>query len=369
MRHGKARSGWWVALGLAGCAGRAQPAVEQPTAAVVAAAPVAAPASSARAPDNHAEHVTAAPNTAQPAAAAALRVAAPYVPGPERRINWYGLSLDLSDVWTDETNYAFESPSEPIQQLVFEPSELQPAQVRPWLQEVRRRVDGAFGAKPSGVQPYENPSYFVLGVQIRFAKESLYDLFVTVDDRVVGITARCRSECDAALRGIVRSLKKHTAQGTGPAQKLKGAQHRYNARGFVFDSSMVFDTPNEFGLRHTDDLVEERIFCKRTSEPPADAELPPEIHWSYEATQAMAQLPRSEETLTGKSSDARAAVVRLYRREATASDGGRDNIPFSSNSAVVSIGSDVLHCYQLAGPTSPGLLARFHRLFESARYD
>lgn len=293
---------------------------------------------------------------------------APYVPGPERRINWYGLSLDLNDVWSDVTNYAFESPSEPIQQLVFEPSELQPAQVRPWLQEVRRRVDGAFGAKPSGVQSYENPNYFVLGVQIRINKEFLYDFFVTVDDKVVGITARCRSECDAALRGIVKSLKKQTALSTGPAQKVAG-KRRYSARGFAFDSSMAFETPNEFMLEHTEVDVEERIYCKRTTEPPADAELPPEIHWSYEATQAMAKLPRSEETLTGKSSDARAAVVRLYRREAIASDGGQDNVPFSSSSAVVSIGSEVLHCYQLAGPTSPGLMARFHRLFESARYE
>jgi hypothetical protein len=294
---------------------------------------------------------------------------APYVPGPERRINWYGLSLDLNDVWSDETNYAFESPSEPIQHLVFEPSSLEPAQVRPWLQEVRRRVNGAFGAKPSGVQPYQNPHYFVLGVQIRINKEFLYDFFVTVDDKVVGITARCRSECDAALRGIVRSLKKQPPLGTGPARKLQGKQRRYNARGLSFDSSMVFDTPSEFMLKHQEDAGEERVFCTRKPQPPADAELPPEIHWSYAATQELAKAPRHEETLTGKSSDARAAVVRLYRREATASDGGRDNIPFSSNSAVVSIGSEVLHCYQLAGPTSPGLMARFHRLFESARYE
>lgn len=293
----------------------------------------------------------------------------PYVPGPERRINWYGLSLDLNDVWNDETNYAFESPSESIQQLVFEPSSLEPAQVRPWLQEVRRRVDGVFGAKPSGVQPYENPSYFVLGVQIRFDNEFLYDFFVTVDDHVVGITARCRAQCDAALRGIVRSLKKHPAPGTGPARKLHGKQRRYSARGLLFDSSMVFETPREFVLGHTDENVEERIFCSRKPEPPADAELPPDVHWSYDASQALAKAPRLEETLTGKSSDARAAVVRLYRREANASGGGRDHIPFSSNSAVVSIGRDFLHCYQLAGPTSPGLMARFHRLFESARYE
>jgi hypothetical protein len=311
-----------------------------------------------------------APEAAAPDAAKAPPAApAPYVPGPERRINWYGLSLDLSDVWNDETSYAFESPSESIQQLVFAPSSLEPAQVRPWLQEVRRRVDGAFGAKPSGVQPYENPSHFVLGVQIRVDKEFLYDFFVTVDDQVVGITARCRAPCDAALRGIVRSLSKQPAPGTGPARKLPGKQRRYSARGLFFDSSMVFETPSEFTLRHTDDTAEERIFCARKPEPPADAELPPDVHWSYDASQALGKALRLEETLTGKSSDARAAVVRLYRREASASDGGRDNVPFSSNSAVVAIGSDFLHCYQLAGPTSPELMARFHRLFESARYE
>lgn len=362
VRYGKARSWWWVALGLSGCAGHTTPAVEQAT-----AAPVAVPTSIPAAPS--AAGSANAPPAAPEMAKAPPAAPAPYVPGPERRINWYGLSLDLNDVWSDETNYGFESPTGPIQQLVFEPSSLQPAQVRPWLQEVRRRVDGAFGAKPSGIQAYENPAYFVLGVQIRINKEFLYDFFVTVDDKVVGITARCRSECDRELRGIIKSLKEQPVLGTGPARKLAGKQRRYSARGFFFDSSIAFDTPAEFMLEHTSDVVEERIFCKRTSEPPADAELPPEIHWSYEATQAMAKLPRSEETLTGKSSDAHAAVVRLYRREATAADGGTDKIPFSSNSAVVSIGSEILHCYQLAGPTSPELMARFHRLFESARYE
>lgn len=161
VRPGKARWEWWVVLGLVGCAGRATPAVEQaPAAPIVVPASVLAPA---------------LPDADAPAAAApdAPKAApAPYVPGPERRINWYGLSLDLNDVWSDETNYAFESASESIQQLVFEPSSLEPAQVRPWLQEVRRRVDGAFGAKPSGVQSYENPNYFVLGVQFASTRSS-----------------------------------------------------------------------------------------------------------------------------------------------------------------------------------------------------
>jgi hypothetical protein len=313
----------------------------------------------------------ALPDADAPAAAApdAPKAApAPYVPGPERRINWYGLSLDLNDVWSDETNYAFESASESIQQLVFEPSSLEPAQVRPWLQEVRRRVDGALGAKASGIQPYENPNYFVLGVQIRISKEFLYDFFVTVDDYVVGITARCRSQCDAALRGIVRSLRKQPTLGTGPAQTLQGKQRRYRVRGLAFDSSSVFDTPSRFALRHMDHDVE-RISCRRQPQPPSDVELPPDVHWSYQASRALAKAPRREQTLTGKSSDAGAAVVRLYRREASASDGGVDNVPFSSTSAVVAIGSEFLHCYQLAGPTSPELMARFHRLFESARYE
>ena len=274
----------------------------------------------------------------------------------------------MNDVWNDQTEYAFESASEPIQQLVFKHSELEPVQVRPWLQEVRSRIDGAYGAKPS-LQPYENPNYFVLGLHARFKGESLYFLFATVDDKVVEMTARCRSQCDAGLRGIVRSLKKQSVTATGAAQKLTGAQRRYRAGQVLFDSSTIFDTPNEFVLQHTEGEVEERIFCKRLPQPPADADLPPDVHWSNDASQALLKAPRLEETLTGKSSDARAAVVRLYRREAIASDGGQPNIPFSSNSAVVSLGSEILHCYQLAGPTSAGLMARFHRLFESARYE
>lgn len=370
MRYGKARPGWWVALGLTGCAGapdRVEHVEPTPAAPVVVTAPSPTPAASDEA--DTAQANASAPSDATPAPAAPPSAAAPYVPGPERRINWYGLSLDLNDVWSDHTNYSFESPSEPIRQLMFKSSELQPAQVRPWLQRMRRRLDGKFGAKPSGVQPYENARFFVFGVQVRIDKEFLYDFFVTVDDKVVGITALCRSECDAALRGIVRSLKKSPVPGTGPVQKLTGKQHRYSAQGLVFDSSTAFETPSEFMLEHVEGDVEERINCSRLPQPPADAELPPEVHWSYEASQALAKVPRTDETLTGKSSDARAAVVRLHRREATASYAGLENVPFSSNSAVISIGSEVLHCYQLAGPTSVALMARFRRLFESARYE
>jgi hypothetical protein len=103
---------------------------------------------------------------------------------------------------------------------------------------------------------------------------------------------------------------------------------------------MVFETPSHFVLRHADEQAEEHIFCTRQPQPPSDAELPPDVHWSYQGSQALAKAPRREQALTGKSSEAGAAVVRLYRREASASDGGRDNIPFSSTSAVVAIGSD-----------------------------
>jgi len=282
------------------------------------------------------------------------------VPAVERRIAWYGLSLDLSDAWLDQTNYGFEAAEGVIEKLAFEPSELPAEHVRSWLEEVRKRVDGMYGARPSVVEPYENPSFTALGVRIRFNTEYLYDVFVTLDDRVLGLTFKCRSECDARVRDIVRSLSQQEPTGE------PGAQHRYRIPGLVFDSSQLFDSPREFvlGQQGGEQGSEPRVFCSRKNTAPQDSELPSEIHWSLASNEALSKLPRVEETLTGPGS---ALNVQLYQREGYVPDELGQTVFASSSSAVITLGSDIFTCHLRALPSSRLLLTRFHRLFETAR--
>jgi len=309
-----------------------------------------------------------APETLAPADTAAPRDPS-IAPTVEHRVSWYGLSLDLSDAWHDETNYGFEAAQGTIEKLVFEPSELQPPQVNPWLEEVRKRVDGAYGAKPSVVELYENPNFAALGVRILIKPQFLYDIFVTLDDRVLGITAKCRTECDATVRSIVHSLSKPEtaaapAGGTAP-------QHRYRVKGLVFDSSQAFDLPNGFMLLEegpVDRLHEYRVSCSRTGSPPEDSTLPSEIHWSNVINDALTKLPRVERTLTGKPDNAnKPLTVRLYHREGYVTDELGETVLASSSSAVIAADSSFFACHLRAVPSSPTLLARFRRLLESAR--
>jgi hypothetical protein len=311
----------------------------------------------ARAPDVVGASASEPVHAARLAATPAL---APPGPAAEHRIAWYGLSLDLSDAWLDQTNYGFEAAQGVIEKLAFEPSDLQPAQVRLWLEEVRKRVDGAYGARPSVVEPYENPTYPALGVRIRFKTEYLYDVFVTLDDRVLGLTFKCRSECDAGVRDVVRSLSQQ--EPTGPPR----SQHRYRIPGLVFDSSQLFDSPREFvlGEQGGEQGRENRVFCSRKDTAPQDSELPTEIHWSLASNEALTKLPRLEETLSGAGS---ALTVRLYQREGYVPDELGQSVFASSSSAVITLGSDIFTCHLRALPSSRPLLTRFHRLFETAR--
>jgi hypothetical protein len=328
-----------LGLGLAACAA-AKPELSTPNPSVVASPSVSA-----------SEVATTADSAAAPSKT-------PVVPAVEQRIAWYGLSLDLSDTWLDQTNYGFEAAQGAIEKLAFEPSDLQAAQVRPWLEEVRKRVDGAYGAKPSVVEVYENPSFAVLGVRIRFNTEYLYDIFVALEDRVLGVTIKCRAECDAGVRDLVRSLSTQEPSGAS------GAPHRYRIPGLTFDAGQRFDAPREFVLGEKDS--EHRIFCSRGNTPPKDSELPSEIHWSLASSEALAQVPRVEETLQA---DGNAPKVRLYQREGYVPDELGQTVFASSSSAVIAIGSDIFTCHLRLLPSFRPVLTRFHRLFETVRYE
>lgn len=309
-----------------------------------------------------------APETTRVPDSAALDVP-PVAHAVENRVSCYGLSLNLSDAWRDETNYGFVAAQGAIEKLVFEPSELQPAQVSAWLEEVRKRVDGAYGAKPSVVELYENPNFAALGVRISIKPQFLYDIYVTLDDRVMGITVKCRGECDTAVRGIVRSLGK--PEGAAASGGARGTTHRYSVKGMVFDSTQAFELPREWAFLEEgalDASQERRVYCSRTSSPPADDTLPSEIHWSGVISEALAKTPRVEETLNGKPDDASKALpVRLYHREGHVTDEQGENVFASSSSAVMAVGGDAFTCHLRAVPSSRELIARFRRLVESAR--
>jgi hypothetical protein len=325
--------------------------------------------------------VFAACGNAQPAPATPISVAVPprlqdpgadeaassperraAVPTVEHRVSWYGLSVDLGDAWHDATNYTFEGPQLPVDRLSFSRSGMPPTQVVSWLEEVRRRLDGAYGSKPSAVQQYENPNFSVLGVHFPIKTESLYDLFVTVDEQVLNISVMCRAECDATVRGIVRSLSK-----PADASAVAPGQQRYSVMSLVFDSVQPLELPKQFSLDELNgdpESLQHHIWCSRSSSPPEDSELPSAIHWAYEADKALAQVPRSEEPLISKPGN---VSMRLYRREGFVPDELGKIVFASSSSAVVTIDRDYFVCHLLALPSSAPLLARFHRLFESAR--
>jgi len=337
-----------LSLALVAC-GSVTPRPPRPVTAAVVGAPSA-------------PETTGAPDSAAPDGP-------PVAHAVENRISCYGLSLDLSDAWRDDTNYEFRSAQSTIENLSFEPSELQPAQVRPWLEEVRKRFDGAYGAKPSVAELYENPHFAALGVRISIKPQFLYDIYVTLDDRVMGITVKCRAECDATVRGIVRSLSKpEAAAAPGGA---KGTAHRYRVKGMVFDSIQAFELPREWAFLEegaVDATHERRVYCCRTSSLPADHTLPWEIHWSSVLSEGLAKTPRVEETLNGKPDDASKALpVRLYHREGHVTDELGEKVFASSSSAVMTLGGDAFVCHLRAAPSSRELLARFHRLVESAQ--
>jgi hypothetical protein len=345
--------GLGFALALSAC-GRATPEGSQVPRAPHATAAVS-PASNTPAADMSTETTTAA---------------TPLVPTVEHRVNWYGVSIDLGDGWHDATQYDFTAPQGPLESLAFSVSDIKAEQVRLWLEEVRKRVDGVYGAKPSLVQPFENSNYSVLGVRISIKAESVYDIFVTLEDSVLNINARCRAECDATVRGIVGSLRRlETASLSAPHER---SLHSYDVMGLVFDSSQPFEMPRKFALVELGNDPERnpgRVFCSRASSPPEDSALPSDIVWASEANAALAKVPRTEESVTGTPGEAGTpATTRLYRREGYVPDQLGQIVFASSSSAVLAIGSELLTCHLQAVPSSPALLARFHRLFEHARH-
>lgn len=290
-------------------------------------------------------------------------------PAIEHRVSWYGLSLDIGDTWRDDTSYTFEGPQQPLEKLSFSISDIKEPQVSAWLEEVRKRVDGAYGARPSTVQPYENADFTAQGVRIEIKTEYLYDIFVSLEEEVLNISATCRAECDATVRGIVASLKRPGLVGAAADPNDKSPH--YTVMGLVFDSSQPLDAPNRFSLEElgfNEVRNPNRVFCSRTNAPPDDNALPSAIDWAFEANAALTKVPRTRETLTSAPGNTgTAATVQLYRREGFVPDELGNLVFASTSSAVIATGSDFYTCDLRALPSSPALLTSFHRLFEHAR--
>jgi hypothetical protein len=179
----------------------------------------------------------------------------------------------------------------------------------------------------------------------------------------------CRSDCEAALGDLLRSLRKANPGATPPLDPTSVANGKYVYRAYEweFETSERLTNPREFWVDAPEG--EGRFWCDRADEPVTfeTPEWSPRFSLAYDAV--LSPVVEVQETIVGRENPPFEAPVFATRHDLLTAHEGGESRALTYAQATTAVGNVFFSCTFAREGAHRQSLALFHAILSSARRD